>query len=221
MDISIDPFTGRNPGYCFVDLDPTEDVQLAMDVMQGQTIRGRQVKINFSTAKAPREGRRPTIVYDHGSQAREVATPNVTSEAYVFDRWARQDADSHWTAPPEEKRRLFVGGLPRIPSQDVVNAEMRELFEGWNIQAVSKIITPVNPQRSQYYCFVDLPTSQDALEAAAALNGRSTPYRGTYEIQLARQKGPTKVQREQLSAPRDSVRRERSRPELLTSWRRA
>ena len=101
-------------------------------------------------------------------------------------------------------RRLFVGGLPRIPNQDSLNAEMRILFRGWNIEAVSKIISPskgwhAKPGSHSYY-FVNLSSAQEAQDAVAALNGKATPYGGNNVVSLARlpSEKPTKVMREQL-----------------------
>jgi RNA recognition motif-containing protein len=39
--MSIDPFSGRNPSYCFVDLDDNEDTDAVIRNLQGYQIRGR------------------------------------------------------------------------------------------------------------------------------------------------------------------------------------
>jgi RNA recognition motif-containing protein len=49
--MSIDPFFGRNPSYCFVDLDDSEDVDNVTRKLQGYLIRGRSIKINHHTRK--------------------------------------------------------------------------------------------------------------------------------------------------------------------------
>ena len=51
VDISIDPFTGRNPGYAFIDFDNKENADLALEVLFGQCIRDRSVKVNLKTGK--------------------------------------------------------------------------------------------------------------------------------------------------------------------------
>lgn len=223
--MSIDPFTGRNPSYCFVDMSSAENTQAVMAVLQGQMVRGRPAKINFDTGKRSRDHRRPIIVYDESHRPRQVPPPNVLAGPYAFDRWSRTDAESHWTAPMEEHRRLCVGGLPRIPGQGVVNLEMRGLFQGYEVQAVSKIISPSAATRqrggSRYYCFVDLPTPEDAENAIRELDGKRTPYGGQYEVSLARQRRPTKVQREQLGVSGDSSpEQQKPHRDLASSWRR-
>jgi len=128
----------------------------------------------------------------------------MTQNACLFDRWSRDDAESHWIIPMEEGRRLWVGGLTQWRNQKCVDAEMQALFQGWNIEAVSKRIPQpgytVHQPDSHYYCFVDLPSEREAEDAMIALDEKRTPKGGHYRIRLARwpQLKPTKVMREQL-----------------------
>ena len=46
IQISMDPMTGRNPSYCFVDFETPEEAQRAKNQLNGQQILGREVKIN-------------------------------------------------------------------------------------------------------------------------------------------------------------------------------
>lgn len=148
--------------------------------------------------------------------------------AYAYDRWARDDASSRWTAPQEERRRLYVGGLTQVRNQDTLKIEMRNLFTGWTVEAVSKIISPPASMRSKpgshHFCFVDLPTAEDADAAVEKLNGTPTPHGGSYRINHAKPSGrPSKVEREQLGM-RGKQRKDRSRSpparDLAGSWRR-
>ena len=148
---------------------------------------------------------------------------DLNEDAYAFNRWDRKDASSHWTAPNEEGRRLYVGGLPRISGQAVVNLEMKQLFSGWHVEAVSKIISP-HPSKqsvpgSQYYCFVDLPTHQDAQDASQMLDGKKTPYGGTYKVLLGNQRRPRKVHREQLGGVWQEQNSEPRKRDLEGNWR--
>jgi len=102
-----------------------------------------------------------------------------------------------------EGRRLYVRGLSDICDQEFVNAEMRTLFDGHDIQAVSKRVLPVHRNMAiaatgQCYCFVDLPSAAEAENAMAALNGTPTPYGGLYRINVAYDQQDRKVCREQL-----------------------
>jgi hypothetical protein len=52
INMSTDPFTGRNPSYCFVDLETVELASEAMAVLNGQEVLGRPVKINPGVKKS-------------------------------------------------------------------------------------------------------------------------------------------------------------------------
>lgn len=61
VSMSIDPATGRNPSYCFVDLDSVEEATRAMEQLNGAEVLGRQVRINPGVARkegqsGPRRG---------------------------------------------------------------------------------------------------------------------------------------------------------------------
>ena len=138
--MSTDPFTGRNPSYCFVELGTPEEANRAMGELNGKEIMGRPVKININTPKRGKDrsegARPPTLSYDRGWRPQTTATRDPEEEKgnpYVFDRWQRKDAAEHFKGPSEENRRLYVGGLPRIPNQDTVNDEMRALFKDYEM----------------------------------------------------------------------------------------
>ena len=111
-----------------------------MQELNGQEVMRRIVKININTLKRgkgrPDIVRPPTLSYDRGwrpQPTQQRQTGNGKETSYVFDRWQREDAADHFKAPVEEGRRLYVGGLPRIPNQDTVNEEMRNLFKDYNM----------------------------------------------------------------------------------------
>jgi RNA recognition motif-containing protein len=111
-----------------------------MEELNGKEIMGRPVKININTPKRGKdrsEGARPaTLSYDRGWRPEATPARNFQEDRdnpYVFDRWQRKDAAEHFKAPSEENRRLYVGGLPRIPNQDTVNEEMRALFKDYEM----------------------------------------------------------------------------------------
>lgn len=203
--MSIDAFTGRNPSYCFVDFHTEEEAARTMQTMQGQLVRGRPVKINLKTDRQIKPTQQAIKTYDLGWRAKEIPAPEIAQDSMVFDRWSRNDAQSHWTAPAAENRRVFVGGLPRIPNQITLNAEMKALFGGYEIQAVSKLISPHHTESdkpgSHYHAYVDLATAQEATNAVRTLNRTPTPYGGAYHVSRAvNKKGSAIVQREQLGS---------------------
>ena len=54
--MSTDPFTGRNPSYCFVDLETPEEATKAMNQLNGSDVLGRAVRINPGVAKKSGDG---------------------------------------------------------------------------------------------------------------------------------------------------------------------
>lgn len=125
INISIDPYTGRNPSYCFVELATKEQADRAMLELNGKECLGRPVKMGAGVARS--KNKRPLQESDQSAHnTRDNPRP-------VFDRWARTDAPDHWKGYSEQGRRLFVGGLPRMPDHHAVNADVRELFKGYSV----------------------------------------------------------------------------------------
>lgn len=56
VTMSIDPATGRNPSYCFVDFESAEDAARAISELNGKDVMGRAVRINPGVAKRAGEG---------------------------------------------------------------------------------------------------------------------------------------------------------------------
>ena len=75
--MSIDPFTGRNPSYCFVELATKDEATEAMTELQGQLVLGRPMRIGEGVIRSPRK---------RSWDARRL----------IFDRWVRSDAPDHW-----------------------------------------------------------------------------------------------------------------------------
>lgn len=208
--MSIDPFTGRNPSYCFVDFADPNVASQAMQRLRGALLRDRPLRINLRTEKRsrPRVKLPPTTSGDW--RTCKAAIPNQDHSQYVFDRWKRHDARDHWFEPTDEGRRLYVGGLSKVADQEILNVEMKTLFKDWNILAVSK------PNRSsenhqhevvRRYCFVDFATAADAHAARRQLDGRPTACGGTYRIGIANHTSTRKVSCEQGAKPNTSSSR--------------
>ena len=199
--MSIDPFSGRNPSYCFVDLASTEDSEAVIKKLQTKTIRGRPMKINYDSGKRGGPRRRHLETRMKNSSGKQAFDFKPSAEKpLVFDRYERNDARDHWTKPVEEGRRLWVGGLSAISSQDFVYAEMQDLFEGFDMKAVSKPVVPAHldkPSTGQCFCFVDFATAEETKAAMAHANGAPTPYSGRYRVKFARDQETRKVCREQ------------------------
>ncbi len=178
--MSVDPFTGRNPSYCFVELSTADQAKAAMQELNGQNLLGRPVKVKPGVAKS---SARPT-------PSRPFQRPNpADGTPYIYDRWRRTDAPHHFEGAADEGKRLYVGGLPRMPDQAAVNLQMRELFAGFEVDAVSKIISPHESKKAlpgnHYYLFVDFKSALEAAQAQKKLNGKFM-FGGKLRIDVAR-----------------------------------
>ena len=109
--MSIDPFSGRNPSYCFVELATKAQAAQAMEYLSGQNVLGRPVKLGPGLASSRR--RQPGLE--------------------AFRRDTRLDAKDHFQAYSEQGRRVWVGGLPKMGSHAAVNQGVRELFAGFEM----------------------------------------------------------------------------------------
>ena len=87
VNMSIDPYSGRNPSYCFVELATKEQADRAMSELNGTDMLGRPVKLGPGVAK-PR-GKRP-----HGQSGQDSRNA-LPSSSPIFDRWTRTDAADH------------------------------------------------------------------------------------------------------------------------------
>ena len=123
--MSIDPYTGRNPSYCFVEVATKEQAERAMRELNGKDLLGRPAKVGPGVARS--RNKRPREESDQRVRhTRDLSKP-------AFDRWTRTDAPDHWKGYTEQGRRLFVGGLPRMPDHHTVNADVRQLFTGYSV----------------------------------------------------------------------------------------
>ncbi|THY83469.1 RNA-binding domain-containing protein [Aureobasidium pullulans] len=244
LDMATDPFTGRNPSYCFAELFSVEEAERAISSLPGASFMGRPLRVNVHTPKTRgangtstplRTSTRSPFSAERSwrgtpSASNGAETPSKTGErdSYVFNRWERNDASSHWTAPLENGRRLYVGGLPRMDGQETVQEEMKALFSDYPIEAVSKIISPHESTASlpgdHHYCFVDFSTTEDAQAAAKAVNGATTSTGSKLKVNMARERSNRKVVVEQGLEQRSEQKPEQKPApvrDFSSSWRRA
>ena len=108
ISISTDPFTGRNPSYCFVDVDSVEEAQRAIDELNGVDILGRPLRISPGVAKRQGQGNggtggeirmkdyergqgRPRGVRETREQKGTSDLNRVLRPTASFDRWLRRE----------------------------------------------------------------------------------------------------------------------------------
>lgn len=166
--MSVDPFTGRNPSYCFVEFSTPDQARAAMEQLNGKDVLGRPAKINVATSSASRQKHR---------------------NDYVYDRWHATGSRSRFDGAADQGRRVYVGGLPRMPDQATVNVSMRELFVEWEVDAVSKIISPHESKKAEpgnhHYVFVDFKDELEAADAVKKLDG-TYKFGGKLRVNIAK-----------------------------------
>jgi RNA recognition motif-containing protein len=123
----VDPFTGRNPSYCFVDLQTKEHAERAMVELDGRDMLGRPVKIKPGVAKSAERA------------AEQPRTP------FAMSRWRERPEGSPTSSPTsfakvnhDSSQRVYVGGLPRLTEPESVQSNMRTFFQGYNVYVARK-----------------------------------------------------------------------------------
>ncbi|PLB46126.1 RNA-binding domain-containing protein [Aspergillus steynii IBT 23096] len=215
IDIAIDPFTGRNPSYCFVDLETKELAERAMVELDGHDMLGRPVKIKPGVVKSQSE--RSQQQQQQQQQPRTDGSPRApkTSSPFGMDRWRRDDSAPAPPAAPalqrtnsDPSRRLYVGGLPRVSDQETINSNITNFFKGFNIENISKLFSPHPAKRFEpgdhYYLFVDFGTVDETQAAMEALNGQEGPWGGNIRVQRARGETWNSEERKRWASSREN-----------------
>lgn len=146
LHISIDPISGRNPGYCFAEFTSKEEADRALDVLPGNSIMHRPVKVGPCNPKTPSQSRSGGSGGGGGGGRGDSAGHNPT-----FQRWGdwkgddskpRREAeqgpygairhlDNRSRRGGPEKAQLYIGGLGMMTNQAQHDTEMQELLEGF------------------------------------------------------------------------------------------
>lgn len=184
INMSVDPMTGRNPSYCFVDFPSKEIAQTVMEEYNGRDFLRRPLRVKPGLKSGTGSGRfdlRPKQK-DEGTQA-------------PFDRWRRWETPEQLAVASQEGRRLYVGGLPRFRNQDDTSTQIRELFasNGFEVEVISKLVSPHETKRDEpgnhNFCFVDVGSTEIAEAAIAALNGLE---KWDWKIKVSKASGTSK-----------------------------
>lgn len=141
VHISIDPLSGRNPGYCFIEFADRESAEAAMATLDGKLLFDRPVKCRPCQPKG--EVRRPgreqlgqqrTTRFNRwgdwtGAKDANGAPPsdNLTGKSGPYD------ALRHYEGARTEGRQLHIGGLPRMLDQAMNEEEMRSIFKDFQV----------------------------------------------------------------------------------------
>ncbi|RDW83706.1 uncharacterized protein DSM5745_04032 [Aspergillus mulundensis] len=121
IDISVDPFSGRNPSYCFVDLNTKELAERAMAELDGSDLLGRPVKIKPGVVKSASERQQQQqqrtglgmgmggLGASDGSSSGSPRANRTGSSPFNADRWRRDENSSSTTTTPTKPSALNFG----------------------------------------------------------------------------------------------------------------
>ncbi|KAL4773545.1 hypothetical protein BDW60DRAFT_26806 [Aspergillus nidulans var. acristatus] len=161
--IAMDPFTGNNPGYCFVEFETKKDADRAVELLTGREFRGRYLRVEHVASKQRR-------MKPKGAE-------------HVLDFWSPEKAVQHFDYA-RRGQRLLINGLPprRKLKQGILNQKLVQFFQGFTVEAISKPLIPPesydtpHPYNAPCHCYVDFATAADADKAIDTLNGQIGPW---------------------------------------------
>lgn len=184
INMSVDPMTGRNPSYCFVDFSTKELAERAMVEYNGRDFLRRPLKVKPGVKSGSGGGR--------FNKSEDTRSPSKSDDRPGLDRWRRLETPEQLNKSVTEGRRLYVGGLPRFENNADTETQITDLFESHNfkVEVVSKLIWRNESKRyeegNNNYCFVDLASASDTDAAISALNGLE---RWGWRLKLSRATG--------------------------------
>ncbi|KAK3300577.1 uncharacterized protein B0H64DRAFT_18950 [Chaetomium fimeti] len=205
LHISIDPVSGRNPGYCFAEFTTREEADRALEALPGSSLFNRQIKVGPCNPKTPSQSR--------GGWGSSRGGDRSDGHNPTFQRWgdwkgedsrpARRDGEQGPYAAarhlegrsqrPVDKAQLYIGGLGMMINQEQHDAEMQDILTGFEFVAIGKRITPRAETRAtpgnHHYCFVDFSSAEEAERALQELNGKPVEG-GNLRVSVPRSKGP-------------------------------
>ncbi|KAK4193237.1 hypothetical protein QBC35DRAFT_527295 [Podospora australis] len=244
IHISIDPISGRNPGYCFVEFGTHEEAANSLDVLAGKAVLGRTVKLGPCVPKTGGQHNGGARLSEHKPTFQRWGDWNGErngNSSSNYNRGPRGDQQGPDAAMERVERpdgfRVRVDGLNQMVDQLQNDEEIRGLFEGFDVVAIGKRVIPYSLRGTpgnHHHCFVDFATKQEADRAVAELNG--TPFEdGHLKVSLARnnqhrnhnQSRDTRGPRSESQGEQQQERRQPQNSEKRNnimearSWRRA
>ncbi|KAL2166013.1 hypothetical protein VTG60DRAFT_3448 [Thermothelomyces hinnuleus] len=145
LHISIDPVSGRNPGYCFAEFRTRDEADRALGSLPGSSLFNRPLKVGPCHPKS-----------SSSTPSRRGANGRTGGDGYTptFQRrgdWRGNDATDRPAAAEDgeqgpygalrhlnsrrqrstEKAQLYIGGLDMMANQAQHDAEMQEILAGY------------------------------------------------------------------------------------------
>ena len=142
IHISIDPVTGRNPGYCFVEFESRDVAEAAIRGMAGVLIEDRPLKTGTCQPKQQQQRPKQSPWSQQGSWRPREFKP-------TFERWGNwtdeggealengqgpKGAEEHLRSVVEDDQRcrVYVGGLGATASHEEHDKELRAIFKDFD-----------------------------------------------------------------------------------------
>lgn len=140
VHISIDAFSGRNPGYCFIDFKSPDSAQSALENLAGNTIRGRPVKVGPCKPKGAERAWKdpnytPTFQRWGDWRGEQPKTDDGRSSEGHEPQQGPYNALQHFHNVKETgaTARVFFGGLGKMINQGEHDKEVRSYLEGFDM----------------------------------------------------------------------------------------
>lgn len=108
IHISIDPFTGRNPSYCFVEFSDRESADRAMSTLEGKLLLGREVKCRPCIPKGGPSGGRQDAAQNRWGIGQERETRGIGGMRPA--RTGPIELRTHLLRSPDMRRILLARG---------------------------------------------------------------------------------------------------------------
>jgi len=154
--------TNRSRGYGFVNFENENDMNKALETLNGSQLDNREIKIAVSTSKGPypegstRPGRQPREGRRNKSQSE---SPSANGAA--------DDNTSPEDTPEPSAARLIVQRL----GWEVDDDKLKEAFGKYGEVTSAKVIKNRRSQRSRGYGFVTFANEADGAKALEELDG--------------------------------------------------
>ncbi|RDW92714.1 uncharacterized protein DSM5745_00036 [Aspergillus mulundensis] len=183
--MKISRFTGKNPGFAFVEFRSSRHAYRAMQLLNGREFRGQILSVQHVESKQllpPKLG---------GPESQLCNQPGVHN-------WPEERGrKSTWYS--ERGQRLTVRGLPLRPmKRDDFRRRMVEHFKGFTVENIS----PPKPCRNHMHnlarpptdthCFIDFATAEEAEKARKTLNLKRGPWNLPLFIKKGKPQGKKK-----------------------------
>jgi nucleolysin TIA-1/TIAR len=154
-----DRVSGASLGYGFVEFADPASAKAALEALNGRTLAGSELKINWAHTSHNRYG------YG-GYPSGPNSSPYPVYSSYVPYGYPPAPA-APAAAAPYGGYQVFVGDLP----QEVDDAKLREIFGAFGSVLEARVMTDTQTGRSRGYAFVSFGDRDAAQHAIAQMNG--------------------------------------------------